>query len=108
VSKRTDLRPPTPGARVIRPLADPPELTPQQKAQRKYKASAKGKAADARNKAKQRQKATYRAAENARFKRWRGANILHRRVYERTVRQRHRREARQAPLGAARGESRLP
>lgn len=76
--------------RIVRLLKDPPELTPRQLAQRKYRASAKGKAAQARSLAVQRAKPTHAAKVYARVKRWRRANAVHYRVYNRIVRARRR------------------
>lgn len=83
--------------RVVRLLADPPALTPRQIAQRKYRASAKGRAAAARSRAVQREKPGQVAKDYARVKRWRRANALHYRVYNRVYRARKRRTERGAP-----------
>lgn len=74
----------------MRLLADPVKLTPRQLAQRKYRASAKGKAADARSKAKERLKPNHQAKVYALVKRWRHANALHYRAYNRVYRRRRR------------------
>lgn len=70
-------------ARLVR-LLDPPELTPRQLAQHRYNTSAKGKAAQARHRAKKCHDAAWRAAEVARVMEWDRANALQRRVYKRT------------------------
>lgn len=77
-------------SRIVR-LLDPPELTPRQLAQRRYQASAKGKAAVARQRAKQALRAEWRAAEVRRVVRWEQANRITRRVYKRTWAQTNRR-----------------
>ena len=82
--------------RVVRLLAEPPELTSRQLAQRKYRASAKGKAAAARALAVQRAKPEFATKVYARVKRWRHAHPMRYRVYCRIVRARHRRERRVA------------
>lgn len=71
--------------RIVR-LLDRTPLTPRQIAQRKYRASAKGKAADARSKVKERLKPGYQAKVYVRVKRWRHANALQYRVYNRVCR----------------------
>lgn len=83
--------------RVVRLLADPTEFTARQQAQRKYRASAKGRAAAARAVKVQRAKPGFVAKTYARVKRWRHAHAVHVRVYNRVVRKRRRRQG----LGAA-------
>lgn len=78
--------------RIVRLLAEPPKLTRRQLAQRKYKQSAKGRAASARAKAKQRLKPDHPAKEYARVKAWRVTNAVHYRVYNRVYRRRRRQE----------------
>jgi len=73
-------------------MVKPVKLTPTQAAQKKYKASAKGRAAQARARATQRAKADFRAKETARVKRWIEANSLRFRVYRRVYMRRLRRE----------------
>jgi hypothetical protein len=70
-------------SRIVR-LLDVTELTPRQLAQKRYGASAKGRAALARYRDKKRQDAAWRAAESARVKAWDAAHRLTRRVYKRT------------------------
>lgn len=68
--------------RVVR-LLDPPEMSEKQIAQRQYRATAKGKAAMARYRAKKAKDAAWRANEVERVKRWRLANLMRRRAYNR-------------------------
>lgn len=70
-------------SRIVRLLDDPVELTARQLAQRKYQASAKGKAALARYRAKKAQDPAWKAAEVARVTVWGKANVMTRRVYKR-------------------------
>lgn len=77
--------------RIVR-LLDPPELTPRQLAQRKYRASLKGKAASRRYQRKRRQDAAYRAQESARVLAWDRANRATRRVYKRVWQATRKRE----------------
>jgi hypothetical protein len=83
--------------RIIRLLEEKPALTARQVAQRKYRASVKGKAAAARALAVQRAKPDFIAKTYTRVKRWRHAHAVHVRVYNRVVRARRRAEG----LGAA-------
>lgn len=81
-------------SRIVR-LLDPPEpvkLTARQRAQRKYKQSAKGRAANTRAKARQMAKDGERAKKTARNRLWRARNAMHARVWHRTYMQRYRRE----------------
>jgi hypothetical protein len=75
-------------------LLDPPvvRLTARQLANRKYKASEKGRAAMRRAKAKQLAKAEERAKKTARNRAWRQRNPMLYRVYNRTYMRRWRRE----------------
>lgn len=75
---------------------DPPELTPRQLAQKKYRESEKGRAARARTLAKQRAQADYRDKKAVRRKAWRARNAVLVRVYMRTYMRRWRRERQQA------------
>lgn len=73
-------------SRIVR-LLDVTELTPRQLAQKRYGASAKGKAAHARFREKRRQDPAWMAAQSARVKAWDAAHRLTRRVYKRVWQQ---------------------
>lgn len=64
-------------------LLDRKPLTRQQLAQRKYRATAKGKAAMARYRQKRALDAAWRTAEAERVRAWEEANPVRRRVYKR-------------------------
>lgn len=76
--------------RIVRLLDPKAEPTPRQLAQRKYRASAKGRAAAARSLAVKRARPDHGRKEYARVKRWRHANRMHYRVYNRVARARRR------------------
>lgn len=79
--------------RVVR-LLSREELTPQQRAIRKYQKSPKGKAMLARARAKRRSDPVKLAKDRAATRDWRERHRLQVRVYERIYKRRRRREAR--------------
>lgn len=70
-------------SRIVR-LLDPPELTWRQRAQRKYRQSAKGEAAHARSRAKRLALVEVREQEAAYKRLWVERNRVQLRVYNRT------------------------
>lgn len=70
-------------ARRVNLLGPEPKLTPKQRAQRKYRASAKGKAASARAFQKWYAKPENRAAACERARNWSKDNRTKKRVYQR-------------------------
>lgn len=78
-------------ARRVNLLEAPKELTPRQRAQKKYRQTEKGKAASRRAQSTPKQ----RAASVARMDRWRDENRILVRVYDRV--RRRRRKMREAP-----------
>ena len=83
-------------ARLVSLLTPKIEPTARQRAQRKYRKSAKGRAANARARDKRRLNPLARKAAIARVVRWRRENPVHVRVYDRIRRRRRRNELRRA------------
>ena len=93
---------PKPKARLVS-LLKRNVLTPRQLAQKKYRATAKGKAACARAREKAKQKPGYVEANRTRVRQWSNENRAIRRVYERIWRRKHYQKTGRVPMRAENG-----
>ncbi len=73
-------------------LLDGLELTGRQKAQKKYRESPKGRAAQRRSKRKRRADPVKRAVDHLRVREWKKTHVMQQRVYQRIYQRRWKRE----------------